>query len=167
MGKIVGAHGVRGVVKVFSYAESVSSFKPGSTIFLEIDGCEKTFTIDWVKPHTKTILMSLKGVSNRNQAEALSGVELFIGRTSLEVLEEGVYYWSDLIGLSVFTVDDTYIGRVTSIIQTGSNDVYVVTNDDGEKPADILIPALEWVVLDIRLDQKIMRVDLPEGLQDL
>jgi len=86
---------------------------------------------------------------------------------SLEVLEEGVYYWSDLIGLSVFTVDDTYIGRVTSIIQTGSNDVYVVTNDDGEKPADILIPALEWVVLDIRLDQKIMRVDLPEGLQDL
>ena len=167
MGKIVGAHGVKGVVKVFSYAESASSFESGSSVFLEIDGREDVFTIEWAKPRTKTILMSLEGVSNRNQAEALAGSEIFIERQRLDVLEEGAWYWSDIIGLSVYTMDDAYIGRVASIMQTGSNDVYVVTNDDGEKPAEILIPALEWVVREIRIDEKIMRVDLPEGLQDL
>ena len=167
MGKIVGAHGVKGVVKVFSYAESASSFESGSSVFLEIDGREDVFTIEWAKPRTKTILMSLEGVSNRNQAEALAGSEIFIERQRLDVLEEGAWYWSDIIGLSVYTVENEYLGRVTSVIQTGSNDVYVVKNEQGQDPAEILVPALEWVVREIDVDQKVMRVDLPEGLRDL
>jgi len=146
MGKIVGAHGIKGVVKVFSYAES---------------------TINWIKPHSKTILMSLEGVTDRNQAEGLSGSELFIDRKSLKTLEAGSYYWSDIIGLSVFTVEGEYIGRVASIVRTGSNDVYVVKNKEKREPAEILIPALDWVVLEIDIDKKVMRVDLPEGLRDL
>jgi len=52
-------------------------------------------------------------------------------------------------------------------LQTGSNDVYVVKNEKGQEPAEILVPALDWVVREIDVDQKMMRVDLPEGLRDL
>ena len=75
-------------------------------------------------------------------------------------LEEGDYYWFDLIGLDVFGIDQKYLGRLESIIQTGSNDVYVVKKDDTE----ILIPALESVVQKIDLKNRRMQVDLPEGL---
>ena len=167
MGKIVGVHGIKGTVKVYSYADSVSSFKPGSSVILEADGLEKTFIIAWVKPHHKTVLVAFEGITNRDRAEELVGLELFIARNSLETLEEGVYYWSDIIGLAVYTLENEYLGRVASILQTGSNDVYVVKNKKGQEPAEILVPALDWVVREIDVDQKMMRVDLPEGLRDL
>ncbi len=167
MGKIVGVHGIKGTVKVYSYADSVSSFKPGSSVILEADGLEKTFIIAWVKPHHKTVLVAFEGITNRGRAEELVGLELFIARNSLETLEEGVYYWSDIIGLAVYTLENEYLGRVASILQTGSNDVYVVKNKKGQEPAEILVPALDWVVREIDVDQKMMRVDLPEGLRDL
>jgi len=167
MGKIVGAHGIKGALKVYSYAESASSFKPGSSVILKSEGSEQAFVIAWVKPHHKTVLLAFEGVTNRNRAEELIGLELFMPWESLETLEEGVYYWSDIIGLSVFTIENEYLGRVTSVIQTGSNDVYVVKNEEGQDPAEILVPALEWVVREIDLDQKKMCVDLPEGLRDL
>lgn len=167
MGKIVGVHGIKGTVKVYSYADSVSSFKPGSSVILEADGLEKTFIIAWVKSHHKTVLVAFEGITNRDRAEELVGLEFFIARNSLETLEEGVYYWSDIIGLAVYTLENEYLGRVASILQTGSNDVYVVKNKKGQEPAEILVPALDWVVREIDVDQKMMRVDLPEGLRDL
>ena len=167
MGKIVGAHGIKGALKVYSYAESASSFKPGSSVVLKAGGSEQTLRIAWVKPHHKTVLVAFEGVATRNQAEALVGLELFMARDSLAALEEGVYYWSDIIGLSVFTIEDEYLGRVASVIQTGSNDVYVVKNEGDRESAEILVPALEWVVREIDVDRKLMRVDLPEGLRDL
>jgi 16S rRNA processing protein RimM len=75
-------------------------------------------------------------------------------------LEVNTYYWEDIIGLSVYAEDGVFLGRVESIIQTGSNDVYVVK--DGK--SEILVPAMESVVLKIDLDQKRMKVNLPEGL---
>ena len=116
--------------------------------------------IQWVKPHTQTILLSLKGVDDRDMSEALVGFDLFIEKAKLSELEDESYYWFDIIGLSVYTIDEKFIGRVESIIPTGSNDVYVVKNNDDE----ILIPGLESVVKEIDLKQKNMRVDLPEGL---
>ncbi|MEN8246765.1 MAG: ribosome maturation factor RimM [Thermodesulfobacteriota bacterium] len=167
MGKIVGVHGIKGTLKVYSYAESASRFKPGNSVMLEGGGLEKAFTIAWAKPHHKTVLVAFEGVTTRNRAEELVGLELFVDRDSLETLDEGVYYWSDIIGLAVYTVEDEYLGRVASVMQTGSNDVYVVKNVQGQTPDEILVPALEWVVREIDVDRKVMRVDLPEGLRDL
>jgi len=165
VGKIVGAHGVKGNLKVHSYAESVSAFKPGSSILVILaERIERHFAIKWVKPHGKSILLSFKGIENRNTAKTLIGAELFIERIALPELEEGVYYWVDIVGLSVFTTDNKYIGRVESIIPTGSNDVYVVKDQTKDDSTEILIPAIESVVLEIDFKNKTMRVDLPEGL---
>jgi 16S rRNA processing protein RimM len=162
IGRITSAHGIKGALKVFSFAESPSVFESGRLIHLKgnLDR-EKTFTIQWAKPHARGLLLSLEGIDNRSKAESLIGAELFIEKKSLPALEEGTYYWFDIVGLSVFTIDDEYIGQVKSIIPTGSNDVYVVQ----DKNKEILVPALESVVIDIDLDNKRMIVVLPEGLQ--
>ncbi len=165
IGKIVGAHSLNGTSRVYSYAESLSVFKPNSDIILRSrDGQEKTYEINWVKAHTRGVLMALKGVSDRTQAEKLIGCELLIERASLPEPEDGTYYWFDLIGLSVFTTEDKLLGRIESIITTGSNDVYVVRPPDGDEQDEVLIPAVESVVIDIDLARRKMQVDMPEGL---
>ena len=161
IGKIVGAHGIKGNCKIRSYAESLTAFLPGSKIrLITSSGQENTYEINWIKPHSKVDLLSLKGVETRHQAETLIGSELFIEKEKLPEPDDGSYYWFDLIGMDVFTTDSAYLGRLERVIQTGSNDVYVVKNDADE----ILIPALASVVIDIDLEHKCMRIDLPEGL---
>ncbi|MBW1694182.1 MAG: 16S rRNA processing protein RimM [Deltaproteobacteria bacterium] len=165
IGKIVGAHGVKGNVKVYSFAESLSLFEQESSILVvSAKGSEKIFKIKWIKPHGRVVLLSLEGIENRDQAETLIGSELFVKRDSLPKLVDGSYYWLDIIGLAVFTNDEKYIGRVESIIPTGSNDVYVVKDAQKDRDNEILIPAIESAVLEIDLEQKRMIVDLPEGL---
>ena len=161
IGKIVGVHGIKGVNKFKSYAQSLSVFSPGRSIVIRDNrNREASVELNWVKSHTKTPLISFKGVTDRDRAEALIGADLFIPQTELPELDEDTYYWFELIGIEVYTTKEDYLGRITSIFPTGSNDVYVVK----DKEKEVLIPALESVVIDIDLKQKKMRVDLPDGL---
>jgi 16S rRNA processing protein RimM len=171
IGKVVGVHGVKGNLKIYSYLESLSAFesffvsgsREGPRLLVRNpNGCQKEYGVNWAKSHKRIILLSLEGITDCNMAESLVGSELFIAEDRLPELEDGSYYWADIIGLRVFEADGEYIGCVESIITTGSNDVYVVK--DPEKKREILVPALESVVLSIDLKQKTMRVDLPEGL---
>jgi len=161
IGEIVGIHGIKGTNKLRCYAESLSVFSPGSAVLVrDMRGREASYEIKWVKPHTGTPLLALKGISNRDQAKTLIGAELFIPQSELPELDEDTYYWRDLIGIEVYTNTEEFLGRIESIIETGSNDVYVVKRDEKE----VLIPALEAVVLEIDLGHNRMLVDLPEGL---
>ena len=163
IGKVVGVHGIKGNVKLRSYAESLSLFEPNTPLFFEnTDGSETFYTVEWVKPHTKTALMSLTEIENRDQAERLIGADIYIEKTRLPEPEAGAYYWFDLIGLSVYTNEGRFLGRVDSILPTGSNDVYVVTHPVSQK--ELLVPALASVVQSIDLDAKTMEVTLPDGL---
>ncbi|MFC1798589.1 ribosome maturation factor RimM [Thermodesulfobacteriota bacterium] len=165
IGKVVGVHGLKGNLKIRSYAESLSIFQPDQQLLVEIpEGRETLFTIKWVKPHTKKVLLSLKEIENRNLAEALVGSDIYIDRNILPEPEPGTYYWFDIIGLSVFTVDGDFLGRVDSILQTGSNDVYVVKDPDKGPHHEILIPVLVSVIRSVDLESKTIKVDLPEGL---
>ncbi|QTA79756.1 Ribosomal maturation factor [Desulfonema limicola] len=162
IGKIVGVHGLKGVLKIVSFAESLSFFIPDSELILKHAGHEQqTCIVKWSKPHKQqNVLLCLYGIDNCTQAESLIDYELFVEASCLPELEQGTYYWKDLIGLWVFTEDETFLGELVSIMPTGSNDVYVIKDRDKE----ILIPALESVVLNINLEDQIMQVRLPEGL---
>jgi 16S rRNA processing protein RimM len=161
IGEIIGTHGIKGINKFRSYAESLEVFEPGSAILVrESGGRETSREINWVKHHGRTSLLSFKGINSRSQAEALVGAALFLPKAALPQLDDGSFYWCDLIGIAVYTTGDAYLGRIESIIETGSNDVYVVKN----KKKEVLVPALESVVKSVDLEQKRMRVDLPEGL---
>ena len=161
IGKIVGVHGLGGNLKVISHSGLTASYDSGQRLFVK--AAEKTegeyYIVDWSKSHKKGILLKFKNL-DRNIAEKLIGCELFVGRNDLPELDEDTYFWFDLIGLSVFTIDETYLGTIQSIIPTGSNDVYIVKNDDRET----LIPAIHSVIKHIDLETGKMYVDLPEGL---
>lgn len=159
MGKIVGAHGVAGTVKVFFYTDSKEIFSAGDDIFLQSSGgglFERT--IKWIKPHNRHVLLAFKGVVGRNAAEALKGSLLLINKNQLPEPEENTYYWSDLIGMTVNNTDGEYVGVLKEIIATGANDVYVIKNREKE----ILIPAIASVVNRVDLKKRCMRVTLPE-----
>jgi len=159
--KIVGVHGLKGISRIRSFAESLDMFEPGRVVLVrERSGLAKSLEIEWVKAHTATALLSFNGITDRSQAEALVGAELYVRKQDLPDLEEDTYYWIDLIGMAVYTTEEKYLGRIESIIETGSNDVYVVKDNKKE----VLIPALATVVLDIDIKHKRMQVDLPEGL---
>lgn len=162
IGKIVGTHGLKGDLKIISYAENLSVFKrDGIVLTRDPSGEIETHVINWAAPYRKGGLLSLKGTTGRDQTESLVGSELLIDRRELPEPEEGTFYWFDLIGLAVWTADNQVLGRIESILQTGSNDVYVVKNEDN---GETLVPALESVVMEIDLEKQIMRIRLPEGL---
>ncbi|MBW1743630.1 MAG: 16S rRNA processing protein RimM [Deltaproteobacteria bacterium] len=162
IGKVVGTHGIKGYLKVISYAESTAPFADGKELALrQVGKPVARFRIESARPHKRGFLLALEGITSIDVAKEWVGYELCIDRATLPEPEQDTYYWDQIIGLDVFTVDGGRLGRVAAIFPTGSNDVYVVR--EGKK--EILIPALESVVVDIDLTANTLRVDLPEGLE--
>lgn len=165
IGKIVGAHGINGVVKVYSYAESVDCFTAyGRLTVIDLRGQRQTHKALWAKQYKRIVRLALESVGSRSAAEAMAGYRVLIPKKCLPLLEDEVYYWADLIGMDVFTNDEDYLGRVAEIIPTGANDVYVVRTLEGNPLKEFLIPAITSVVLDIDVAHQRMRVELPDGL---
>ncbi len=166
MGKVIGAHGIRGVVKIYAYAESTSDLdRYDEFILIDANGRRHHFQRLWAKPHKKRIVrLAFKGVTTRDQAESLVGCKLMIPRQHLPPLEDDTYYWTDLIGMSVELGDGTHLGKVREIIPTGANDVYVIKTPDGQPKDEILLPAIASVILDIDVVRKRMKVEIPQGL---
>ncbi len=160
-GKIVGVHGIKGEFKVHSFIESLDLLQPGNEVLLQKnDGEHRAYTVRKIQLYKNILRMAIDGVDDRNAAEKLIGAGLFIPRSMLPETDPDTWYWCDLIGLEVFTTDDIYVGRLTSFIETGSNDVIVINDGD----AETLVPAIASVVIDIDLESGRMRVKLPEGL---
>lgn len=165
IGKIAGVHGIRGNVKVFSYADSPDVFETDRP-FLVIDarGASQTRTINWVKPHGRGLIMAFHDIQDRDGAEKLLQAEIYIKRSDLPDLEEDTYYWFELIGLSVVDSNGAFLGRVESVMETGSNDVYVVKDEERGAAYEVLVPALGSVIRSVDLERGVMTVELPEGL---
>ena len=105
--------------------------------------------------HGKGLVAMLEGWENREAGRSLLGVQIAVDRSQLPALAPGEYYWADLIGLRVVNRNAVELGRVDSLMETGSNDVLVV-RDDRER----LIPYVPGdVVLDIDLASGLIRVD--------
>lgn len=161
LGRVVGVHGIRGGLKLLSYAESEEVFAAGRRVRLrDAHGAEEVFTLREARPRRGGVLLHLVEVTDRTAAERLVGRDLWIDRAELPPLPEGTHYWEDLIGLAVFEVDGRLLGRLEAIFPTGSNDVYVVR--DGRR--EILVPALARVIREVDLAGRRMVVALPEGL---
>ena len=168
VGRVVAAHGIRGNLKVSSYAESLSVYetKGGLQVALP-DGSVRPMTVRWVQPHGRHLLLNLDRVTDRNQAERLIGSELFADKSCLPILEEDNYYWFDLVGLHVYDTTGILLGRLEGVIPTPGNDIYVVKGTQDGQVKELLIPAIGNVVLKIDLEGRTMIVDPPEGLLDV
>lgn len=164
MGKVAATHGIRGQLRVVSYSGLTDSFLSAGSLFLkDTSGRIQQYDVSAVAVHGKKLLVSLKGFSEINQVLPLVGREVYLYKDQLPVPEEDEYYWFDLVGMKVVTTDDRLLGVLESIIETGSNDVYVVASADRE----YLIPALSDVVVSVDTKTKIMTVAPVPGLFDL
>ncbi len=161
IGRISGVHGIRGWIRVHSFCENDEVFRTIRDLRITpVRGEESIYGIREVKRIGRSLGLALKGVTNRNQAEALIGAAVFCQKEYLPRPEDGSYYWFDLIGMKVFSVEGDWIGLVDSIIPTAGNDVFVVRRDASE----ILVPAVAAVVREVNLEENRILVSLPEGL---
>jgi 16S rRNA processing protein RimM len=165
VGRVVGAHGVKGNLKVINYAESLSIYETETGLQAALaDGSVRSLDVRSIQPHGRGLLMNVDTVADRNQAEKLIGAQLFADKAGLPELEEDTYYWSDLVGLDVYHASGVRLGRLDGVIPTAANDVYVVKGEHNGRQRELLIPAVGNVVLEIDLDSGTMIVDPPDGL---
>ncbi|MGC8781856.1 MAG: ribosome maturation factor RimM [Anaerolineae bacterium] len=161
IGQIVGAHGIRGEVKVAVMTDFPQRYRPGARAYLGVEADCVPTEIEAVRPHKGFLLVKLAAVPDRTVAESLQGQYLLIPEDQAMPLGEHENYVHDLIGLAVETVAGEPLGTLTEILFTGANDVYVVTGPTGN---EILLPALREVVLRVDLVGHKMTVAIPEGL---
>lgn len=165
IGKIIAAHGIRGTVKIYSYAESTQCYiDQDELLLIDPSGCEQRRRVLWVKPYKNSLRLAFEDVSTRTEAEALVGFEIWMPKKRLPPLDDDTYYWIDLIGMAVYDIDEAYLGQVAEIIETGANDVYVVKTPEDFPVKEILLPAITAVVIEVDVPGRRMRVALPEGL---
>ncbi len=163
VGKVLKVHGIKGKVKVAPLGETLEQLQRGRIVYVRDPDREwRSLVVENVQRQPRFLIMSFKGIWQRDHAEFLRGKEIYFPASQLPELEEGEYYHYQLVGLEVVDLKGGSLGKLAEIIETGSNDVYVVKTAEKE----ILIPAIESVVKDIDLYKKTMTVDLPEGLTE-
>jgi 16S rRNA processing protein RimM len=161
IGRVVRPHGVRGKIKLDYFGEDVNRFPPSREVFIEVKaGSLRAYEILETTPQAPRLILHLKGIERREEAESLIGKEVFIKREVLPDLKEGEYYWMDLLGMSVETQEGRKIGWVKEILSTGANDVYVVEGQRGE----ILLPATGEVIQSVDRERGVMKVFRKDGL---
>ncbi|MBL6986511.1 MAG: ribosome maturation factor RimM [Methylobacter sp.] len=129
VGKISGVFGIKGWVKVFSFTDPRENILTYSPWLLKKDDETKTLGVVDGQLQGKTIVAQLTDVDDRNQAESLMGWDIFITQDQLPKTAKDEYYWSDLIGLNVETIDGIQLGQVDSLLETGANDVIIVQGE--------------------------------------
>lgn len=165
VGRLVNTHGVRGEVRVLSNTDFASErYMVGNTLYIVTEKGEQTkVTVASHRKHKSFDLLTFKEFHNINEVEHFKGSTLKVDEQQLIDLEEGEFYYHEIIGCIVVAEDGTEIGKISEIIETGANDVWIVKRK-GKK--DALIPYIEPVVKDINIEEKKIMIHLMEGLID-
>ncbi|MGE5311457.1 MAG: ribosome maturation factor RimM [Nitrospirota bacterium] len=158
VGKVVKAHGVRGHLRLVPFGETLEGLGAGEEVSARLpDGSiERLITVE-IRTQRKSVLFLSREVRTAAEAQRLVGAEICVPESRLPALAADEFYWHQLIGLEVMSVDGRRLGTIRQIIETGSNDVYVVQ----EGREEFLIPALAEVVREVNLERRLMVVDLP------
>lgn len=163
LGKLTSPYGVKGWLKVYSYTSPMQGILDYDAWMLRHDGKLRSYRLAQGRPHGKGLVALLDGVEGREQAEALAGAEILLPKTALPELDDADdFYWHQLIGLKVVTLDGIVLGHVDNLFETGANDVLVVKGSpqQGDESRERLLPYLYGdVVREVDLDAGVMTVD--------
>lgn len=154
LGRVSGLFGVRGWVKVFSHTSPRSNILEHETWYLVRAGDREKVRLKAGRSHGKGIVAQLEGFDDRDRAAELLGADIAVPRDWLPEAAEGEFYWADLEGLRVQTLEGEELGKVDHLFETGSNDVMVVK---GER--ERLIPFIDQVISEVDLDGGFITVD--------
>lgn len=154
LGRISGLFGVHGWVKVFSDTSPPSNILNYPNWHLCQAGVWSTRRLRDGRTQGKGIVVLLEGCDDRDQAAELVGAEVAVPRAELPIAASNEYYWTDLVGASVITLQGTELGQVQQLFSTGSNDVMVVR---GER--ERLLPFIADTVVEVDLAHSRITVD--------
>ncbi len=157
VGWVRAPRGIRGELTVDPLTDFAGRFHPGATVWAS----GTPYAVRRARSHRRALLLELEGIETRNQAETFRGLLLEVPEEELAPLTEGQYYRFQIIGMDVVDREDQPLGRIEEILDTGSNDVYVVHGPDGE----LLLPAIDAVVKEVDVAARRMVVEPLPGLE--
>lgn len=161
LGKILRVHGLRGEVRIHAFSEDPEIFTELGLVRMD-NGTEHKILS--ARTQKKQAIVKLAGFETIEAAEKIVGQEVWGERKQLPHTDDGSFYWVDLVGCDVVDMQGLSIGKVESLDSlSGAHDNLVVRLTDGR---EALIPFVDAMVIDVDLNAKRIRVDLPEGLLD-
>lgn len=176
IGKITAPVGLKGEVRILSFSEDPYRFEDLEYVYYS-DG--QKAGIQNVRYKGTQVILKLEGIEDRNASEAARGRELFMDAEDLPELEDGQYYVRDIVGFSVVSVDGEVLGELKDVLTDRAQDLYVVRpvrsegsggsdeSDGSNKKKDLLIPGAGEIIRSVDIEEKVITVDLPDGLIDL
>ena len=164
VGVITTTHGVRGEVKVFPTTDDPQRFKKLKKVILDTGKEQLDLDVQSVKFFKNLVILKFKQFDNINDVEKYKNADLLVTRENAVKLQPGEYFIVDLIGLQGVSDEGENLGELTDVIQTGANDVYVVTMSDGK---EVLMPAIKECILSVDMENGQMKVHVMDGLLDL
>ncbi|MCC8941498.1 ribosome maturation factor RimM [Bradyrhizobium sp. Arg68] len=158
--RIGAAHGVRGAVRLWTFTEDPLAVKDYGPLMTK-DG-KRQFEVTHVREAKDHLVVTLKGVATRDDAERLNGLELYIPRERLPETDDGEYYHADLIGLAAVTTSEQPLGKVIAIHNFGAGDIIEIAPPQG---ATMLLPFTNAVVPTVDLAGGRVVIDLPQEIE--
>ena len=168
LGKIGKSHGIKGWVKLHSYTTPPENILEYLELQIAPAGSQRTLSITDSKMQNNNLLVHFDGVDQPEDAQQLTGEEVWVAETELPDLEEGEYYWHELEGMLVVNQQDLLLGEVSRLMETGANDVLVVSPTDASTDnRERLIPYLkEQVVKEVNKEANRILVDWDASFLD-
>ena len=149
LGKVRGLNGELNIIPLTDFENRFDDLEK-----VDVDG--KILQVDYVKPVGKNMVIRFNDYATRESAQKLTGKLMRVDKSEAAPLAEGEFYTFDIIGLEASDLNGNKIGIVTEVLKTGSNDVFVVKDDDGR---EVLVPALKRVIKKIDIENKSMLID--------
>lgn len=163
VGQLTSTHGVKGELKAIPLTDNPQRFLKLKWVYIDKKGTLQKFNINGVKFLKNFVILKFEGIDSIDEAEKLKGLYMKIDRANAVKLPKDSFFIADIIGMQVFDENNELLGILTEVIQTGSNDVYIVK---GDSEKEILIPALKSVVKGVSMEERKISVILPKGLLD-
>lgn len=161
VGIVTTAHGVKGEVKVYPTTDDVTRFKKLKNVIVDTGKKRETKKITQVKFFKQFVIMKMEGIDSMDDALLYKNASLFVERKNAVKCEKDEYFIADLIGIKAYDEEDNLVGTITDVLQTGANDVYEITREDG---VSFLLPAIKECVLSVDIKGGKMTVFVMEGL---
>ncbi|MDA0987852.1 MAG: ribosome maturation factor RimM [Chloroflexi bacterium] len=157
VGVVAAPWGFDGEVRVQPHTDNPKRFSKGSYLFAK----GRALQIERCRWHQGLALIKFRGIETSEDAQRLQGLQLDVPLDEVPSLSSDSYYHFQILDMEVWTITGDFLGTVEDILVTGSNDVYVVRHGEDE----VLVPAIQDVILEVDLEKGRMTVDLPEGLR--
>jgi len=164
LGQILRPHGVRGELRIDVQTAYPERIGPGMQVHIGRDPDDAASAVVYevvrARAHKQYLILLLKGINDRDEADLLRQQFVMVPIEDAVPLDDDEYYLYQLIGLTVVTDDGIELGTITDVIETGANDVYVVTGPRGE----VLLPATEECIVELDIERGLVTVNLLDGL---